>query len=105
MVMSRIFSFMVLISILSALLQGKGSALSTALTEGAQSGITLSLSMAGSLCLWSGIGKLMEQAGLTAAVSRLIRPLLQKVFPSTRTDAVLAGQLFAQELAHMLLEK
>ena len=102
MVMSRIFSCMVFISILSALLQGKGSSLSTALTEGAQSGITLSLSMAGSLCLWSGIGKLMEQAGLTAALSRLIRPLLQIVFPSTRTDVVLAGQLSGNICANFL---
>ena len=62
MVMSRIFTIMVFISILSALFQGKGSALAAAIAEGAQSGITLALSLGGSLCLWSGIGKLMEHA-------------------------------------------
>ena len=102
MVMSRIFTIMVFISILSALLHGKGSALAAAIAEGAQSGITLALSLGGSLCLWSGIGKLMEHAGLTAALSRLIRPLLHKVFPSSKNDIALAGQLSGNICANFL---
>ena len=102
MVMSRIFTIMVFISILSALFQGKGSALAAAIAEGAQSGITLALSLGGSLCLWSGIGKLMEHAGLTAALSRLIRPLLHKVFPSSKNDIALAGQLSGNICANFL---
>ena len=102
MVMSRIFTIMVFISILSALFQGKGSALAAAIAEGAQSGITLALSLGGSLCLWSGIGKLMEHAGLTAALSRLIRPLLHKVFPSSKRDITLAGQLSGNICANFL---
>ena len=102
MVMSRIFTIMVFISILSALFQGKGSALAAAIAEGAQSGITLALSLGGSLCLWSGIGKLMEHAGLTAALSRLIRPLLHKVFPSSKNDIALAGLLSGNICANFL---
>lgn len=102
MVMSRIFTFMVFISILSALWFGRGSALAAAITEGAQSGITLSISMAGALCLWSGIGKLMERAGMTEGISRLIRPLLHNLFPSSRRDSILAGQLSGNICANIL---
>jgi len=102
MVMSRIFSAMVFISILSAFCLGNGAQLSAAMAEGAQSGITLTVSMAGSLCLWSGIGKLMEHGGLTAALSSLIRPLLHKLFPSSRKDSALAGQLSANICANFL---
>ncbi len=102
MVMSRIFSMMVFLSILSALYLGTGSALAAAMTEGAQSGITLAISLAGSLCLWSGIGKLMEYAGLTRALSRVIRPLLYKLFPSSRKDSTLAGQLSGNICANFL---
>jgi len=102
MVMSRIFSIMVFISILSAVFLGNGTALATAVAEGAQSGITLVVTMAGSLCLWSGIGKLMEHAGLTGMLSRLIRPLLYKLFPSSRGDASLAGQISANICANFL---
>ena len=102
MVMSRIFTIMVFISILSALFQGKGSALAAAIAEGAQSGITLALSLGGSLCLWTGIGKLMERAGMTAILSHLIRPLLYRLFPSSRGDASLAGQLSGNICANLL---
>lgn len=102
MVMSRIFSFMLLLSVVCAVFLGNGAALAAAVTEGAQSGITLVVSMAGSLCLWSGVGKLMEQAGLTGALSRLIRPLLRRLFPSTRTDAALAANLSGNICANFL---
>ena len=102
MVMSRIFSFMLLLSVVCAVFLGNGAALAAAVTEGAQSGITLVVSMAGSLCLWSGVGKLMEQAGLTCALSRLIRPLLRRLFPSTRTDAALAANLSGNICANFL---
>ena len=102
MVMSRIFTALLLISFFCSILLGNGAALSTAVAEGAQSGIMLVLSMSGALCLWCGIGKLMEHAGITAALSRLIRPLLHTLFPSSQGDAVLAGQLSANICANFL---
>ena len=102
MVMSWIFSILTLISVLCALLLGNGSALAAAITEGAQSGITLAVSMAGALCLWSGVGKLLEHAGVTAILSRLIRPLLHKLFPSTHRDPELAGYLSGNICANFL---
>lgn len=102
MIMSKIFIIMVFISILSAFFTGNSAALSAAIAEGAQSGITLTVSIAGSLCLWTGIGKLMERAGMTATLSHLIRPLLYRLFPSSRDDASLAGQLSGNICANLL---
>ena len=102
MVMSWIFSGIILVSIVSALLCGNGGALAAATVEGAQAGITLAISMAGSLCLWSGVGTLMEHAGITAALSQLIKPLLNRIFPSTQTDSNLAGYLSGNICANFL---
>ena len=63
MTMSIIYTGMLVLSLLSALIGGEGTALSTAIAAGAQKGITLSISIAGSLCLWSGIGKLLDSTG------------------------------------------
>lgn len=100
--MSWIFTGIVGISILFSLLTGKGAELASAIPKGAQSGITLAVSMAGAICLWSGVGKLMEKAGFTAALTRMLKPLLNKVFPSTKTDPVLAGALSANICANFL---
>lgn len=102
MVMSWIFTLMLAGSTLCAAATGKGSDLAASIATGAQSGITVALSLAGSLCLWTGIGKLMEAAGFTSLLSQLLAPLLIRVFPGTRNDPILAGHLSANICANFL---
>lgn len=102
MVMSWIWTAILGICMLSALYLGNGSALSSAVLTGAQAGVTLAISIAGSICLWTGAGKLMEKAGLTGLLSKLLRPLLHRVFPGSRKDTMLAEHLSANICANFL---
>ena len=102
MVMSWVWTVFLIISILAALYTGNGAAVAAATAQGAQSGITLAIAMAGSICLWTGVGKLMEHAGITDFLSRRIRPLLNLVFPSTARDCVLSRSLSANICANFL---
>ena len=102
MVMTWIWTWMVLTSILFAFLTGNGPALAAASLQGAQAGVTLAISMAGAVCLWSGVGRLMENTGITGYLSRLLQPLLHRVFPDTKTDPLLAGKLSANICANFL---
>lgn len=102
MVMSRIWVAAVALSVVSALMTGRGNALAGSVLQGAQTGITLAISLAGSICLWAGVGKLMEKTGITGALARLLRPLLYRVFPSTRRDPELAGYLSGNICANFL---
>ena len=102
MVMSWIWAGMLLVAAVFAGISGRGSALAAAIPQGAQSGVTLAVSMAGSICLWSGVGNLMERTGITAGLSRLLRPLLRRIFPGTRTDKALRGYLSANICANFL---
>lgn len=102
MVMSWIWTILVSVSILCAFLTGNGSSLAAATLEGAQAGVTLAVSMAGAVCLWTGIGRLMEQIGITGMLSKYLAPLLHRLFPSTKTDAALAGDLSANICANFL---
>lgn len=102
MVMSWIYTGILAISIVSGLLLGTGTEIATAVPAGAQAGVTLAVSIAGSICLWTGVGKLMEQIGLTEQLSRLFRPLLYKLFPSTKHNAPLRSSLSANICANLL---
>ena len=102
MVMSRIWAGILGSSVLCALLSGNGAALAAATAEGAKAGMELAIAMGGSLCLWSGVGALMEKVGLTDLLSRLLKPLLHRLFPSTRRDAALARDLSANICANFL---
>ena len=102
MVMSWIWTAMVLISILCSFRTGMIDSISAATLQGAQDAVSLAIAMSGSICLWSGIGKLMERTGLTSGLSRLLAPLLHRLFPSSRTDSALAGFLSANICANFL---
>lgn len=102
MVMSWIFTGIVAISIIAAMLSGRGSELAAAVPQGAQAGVTLAISMAGSVCLWTGVGKLMEKAGFTGVLSNLLMPLLKRVFPTSKHDTALAGHLSTNICANFL---
>ena len=100
--MSWLWSGIILISLGVSLVLGNGSALSSAIPKGAQAGLELAISIAGSLCLWSGVGRLMEAVGATALLSKCFRPLLGKLFPSYQKDAVFAGYLSSNVCANFL---
>lgn len=102
MVMSWIFTALVLVSLVFAWLTGQGEALSGAVMQGAQSGVELSIAMAGAICLWSGVGNLMAQVGLTDRLARCLQPVLHRLFPGTRRDPLLAGDLSANICANFL---
>ena len=102
MVMSWIWTVSLGLSIFCAAITGRAGALAGAALSGAQAGVTLALSMAGALCLWTGVGRLMEHTGLTGHLSRLLGPVLRRLFPSTGTDAPLARDLSANICANFL---
>lgn len=102
MLMSYIWTGMLALSLIAAIATGRGGELASAVSQGAQTGITLVISLAGSICLWTGVGRLMEKAGVTGVLSKLLRPLLGRVFPSSRQDPVLAGSLSANVCANFL---
>ena len=102
MVMSWIWAFLLGISVVFSIISGKGRDLAAAIPQGAESGITLAISIAGSLCLWSGVGKLMERIGLTTALAKILHPALSRLFPSTRADPQAREYLSANICANFL---
>ena len=102
MLIGWVWTAMVLISIIGAQINDKVSELASSVSQGAQAGITLVISIAGSICLWTGVGKLMEKVGATKLLSRVLSPLLGRLFPSFKKDPLLAGNLSANVCANIL---
>ena len=102
MIMTWIWTGLVGIAVICSIVTGSGQQLAAAVMEGAQRGVTLVVAMAGAICLWSGVGKVMERIGLTAGLARLFRPVLERLFPSCKTDPALAGSLSANVCANIL---
>ncbi|MBS5672353.1 MAG: spore maturation protein A [Firmicutes bacterium] len=102
MVMAYIWTGMVLTAVLFSFWSGTGAALSQAVLEGAQSGVTLTLSMAGAVCLWSGVERVMECAGLNRILARGLEPVIGRLFPSARKDPKVGELVSANVCANLL---
>lgn len=102
MVMSWIFTGLIGLSLFASVVLGRSSDLAAAIPQGAQAGMTLVISMAGSICLWTGVGKLIDKVGFTKFLSKILRPLLKRLFPSTKADHALAQSLSANICANFL---
>ena len=69
MAMSYIWSGLVILSFLWGFFHGNLSAVAAAALDGAQSALELSLSMAGILCLWSGVMEILNVCGLSRRIA------------------------------------
>lgn len=102
MLLSYVWIIMVILSIFCSILTGRTAQTGSAALIGAQNGVTLALSLCGSLCLWSGFAKLTEKSGLARRFSALLRPLLSRLFPEASRDPsalqTLCGNLTANFL-------
>lgn len=102
MLMGAVWLAMLILSVAAAVGTGRLGMLTPAALAGAQSAITLCISLAGALCLWSGVAKVMERAGLTEKLGRLMRPLLSRLFPQASRDPLALGYLTANVSANLL---
>ena len=102
MAMAWIWTGMIAASVVYGLLNGTIGAVGNAAMEGAAAAVDLCLSMAGIMCLWSGVMSIMKASGLMDGLSRLFRPILNRLLPSACRDpetlAALSGNVSANLL-------
>lgn len=102
MALAFLWTAMVTASLLYAIPTGSVGALGTAAMDGAAQAVELCLSMAGVVCLWTGIMEVMSQCGLSAALSRLFRPLLRRLLPRASRDEETLSAISANLSADLL---
>ncbi len=102
MAMAWIWTGMIAASVLYGLINGTIGAVGNAAMAGAAAAVDLCLSMAGIMCLWSGVMSIMKASGLMDGLSRLFRPILGRLLPRACQDpdtlAALSGNVSANLL-------
>lgn len=102
MAMTMLWAGMMVLSLACALATGQVSALAAGAVEGARSAVELCLSMAGGLCLWSGVMELMSRSGLLGRLKGLLRWPLGLLYPEHRRDEETMEALAANTAANLL---
>lgn len=102
MTMTRIWTGMMLISVVFGFALGRGEAVAAAAMEGAQTALELAFSIGGMLCLWSGVMEVMARSGLAGKLAKLLEPALKRLFPESARDEQ-TRQCIASNIAANLL--
>ena len=102
MAMTVFWVAMVVISLVCGLATGNLSQVSQAAAEGAQSAVTLCISMAGMLCLWNGVLEVMNRSGLTQKLRVLLLRVLRRLYPDFRGDGAVLDAVSANVCANLL---
>ena len=102
MAMTWLWTGMVALSVLFGAATGNLGALGGAALEGARSAVELCVSIAGVMCLWTGVMEVMNQSGLSALLARAFRPLLRRLMPRSARDPETMAAVSANLSANML---
>ena len=102
MAMTVVWTAMVTLSLVFGIAMGNLDAVAAAAMEGAASAVTLCISMAGIMCLWSGVMEVMKQRGLSALLAAAFRPLLGRLLPQASKDSETMAAVSANVSANLL---
>ena len=102
MAMPYFLTVLLALSLLFGGITGQLSAVSSAAMAGAQAAVELCLSMAGAICLWSGVMTLMDRCGLSQKLARLLRSVLRRLLPNASRDSETLAAVSANVSANLL---
>ena len=100
--MNWVFVLMAAAALAAGALTGRMEQVSQAAMSSCGEAVELVFSLLGMLCLWSGLMKVAEEAGLTARLSRLLSPVLNWLFPGVREGSPAAQAISLNMAANLL---
>ena len=102
MAMAWVWTVMAAAAVIFGALTGRMAQVGAAALEGARSAVELCLSMAGVVCLWTGVMEVMERCGLAGGLARLLRPALRRILPQASRDGETLAAVSANVSANLL---
>lgn len=99
---SYIWFFLIIIGVIYSFLTGNISIINESILTNGNEALELMLSILPVIVLWSGIMKIAEEAGLLRKFSRLLEPILSRLFPSVPKDNPALGFIASNIAANMM---
>lgn len=79
-----IWGTIIIVSVIFGILSGNTPKMASAFMEGADSAVTMTVSLLGIMCFWTGIMKIAENTGVTDFIGKILNPLVNMLFPKLK---------------------
>lgn len=77
---------LLIIGIVGCLITGKTDVITERMLISAGEAVKFAIGLIGSVSLWCGMIKILEDAGVVRCFSKLLKPVTQKIFPATKNN-------------------
>lgn len=93
---------MIIISVIVGVIEGRIDAVVHAVTDSAKLAFELALGLVGIMTLWLGIMSIATESGLVAILGKVLKPILNRLFPDVPVDHPAMGSMVMNIAANML---
>lgn len=96
-----IWALFIIIGIIYSLISGNFNVINNEILVSGKSALDLLLGMLPLLVIWMGLMKLAEEAGIISSISKMMSPILKKIFPSVPNNDPSLGFIASNIAANM----
>ena len=102
MALTWVWVGMVCMALVYGAATGQSAAVGAAAAQGVQQAVSFCLTVGGMICLRSGVMEVTRRSGIAAGLSRLLQPVLRRLFPRAARDAQTLDALSMNVSANLL---
>lgn len=96
-----IWALFIIIGIIYSLISGNFNVINNEILVSGKSALDLLLGMLPLLVIWMGLMKVAEEAGIISSISKIMSPILKKIFPSVPNNDPSLGFIASNIAANM----
>lgn len=97
-----IWPVFIIISFVYAILVGNVEEVNKSIFDSAGSAVELSITFLGTMCLWNGIMKIVQETSLMSKLTKLLNPIMRLLFPELRKDSPAKSEISMNIIANIL---
>lgn len=100
--LNTIWPIFIIISISFAIMTGNIDKVNNSIFESAKTAVELSITMLGTMCLWSGIMEIADNTSIIEKLLKILRPILKKLFPKVKENSKEYKEMCMNIVANLL---
>lgn len=97
-----VWPIFIIISFIYAIFSGNLEELNSGIFESTSSAIELSISLLGTMCLWSGIMQIASKANVVEKLTQIIKPIINFLFPELKNNEEIKKEISMNMVANIL---
>ncbi len=100
--LNSIWPIFIIVSIAFAMVTGNIDKINSSIFESASTAVELTITMLGTMCLWSGIMEVAANTSIIDKILKLLRPILKRLFPKVEKDSKEYKEMCMNIVANLL---